>query len=405
MFAKTLVFGSLAAMASAHIKMSSPEPYGASNLNNSPLEMDGSDFPCKQRAGVYDVQGAANVYALGSTNHELAFIGSAVHGGGSCQVSITYDAQPDKNSVWKVIKSIEGGCPAQGQEGNLGSNANMEVPYKYSFDIPDDIPAGNGTIAWTWFNKVGNREMYMNCGPVTLEGEGGSKEAYDALPDMFVANLYDINDCKVESGTDVEFPNPGARVERLNGATDAFLPPTGESCPKPTSPGGNGGGAPAPTAPPTTQAPSPTPTGDAGSDDTADLPGGIFIPIPGDEAPAPDTTSPKETPEPTSAPSTGYQPAPTSEPEQDDDEGEETSSPVPPAGNGIYPPGSPCSEEGQWNCVDGGISFQRCASGNWSNVIQLAAGTRCEPGQGVHINMLVTRNGRKRALRKDSILI
>ncbi|ROT39316.1 hypothetical protein SODALDRAFT_156920 [Sodiomyces alkalinus F11] len=407
MLTKTLVLGSLAALASAHIKVSSPEPYGASNLDNSPLLPDGADFPCKQRIGVYDVEGASNVYALGSTGHPLAFVGSAVHGGGSCQVSITYDARPDKNSVWKVIKSIEGGCPAQGQEGNMGSNANQEVPYKYNFDIPSDIPAGNGTIAWTWFNKVGNREMYMNCGPVTLEGQGGSQEAYNALPDMFVANLEDINDCRVPAGVDVVFPSPGSRVERLNGPTNAFGTPDGEQC-KPTgSPGGgngNGGGAPAPTvAPPTTEAPAPTPTGDAGSDDRATLPGGIFIPVL-------DTTTPYEGPQPTSAPDTGYEPEPIPEPVPGPAPIPEPEAPVPvpapsePAGDGVYAPGTPCSEEGQWNCI-GGDSFQRCASGNWSTVIQLAAGTNCEPGQGADINMIVTRNGRKRALRKTSVVV
>jgi len=31
----------------------------------------------------------------------------------------------------------------------------------YSFTIPTSLPTGTATIAWTWFNKVGNREMYM----------------------------------------------------------------------------------------------------------------------------------------------------------------------------------------------------------------------------------------------------
>lgn len=40
--------------------------------------------------------------------------------------------------------------------------------------------------------------------------------------------------------------------------------------------------------------------------------------------------------------------------------------------------GSPCSGlEGQWNCM--ATSFQRCASGQWSVVINTAHGTVCEP--------------------------
>ena len=130
MYTKSLLVAGLASIASAHIKMAEPVPYGAASLNNSPLEADGSDFPCKQRDGVYDAAGASNVYAQGSSQ-QLKFIGSAVHGGGSCQVSITTDLQPDANSVWKVIKSIEGGCPAKDTEGNLPDNAGGEVPFSY----------------------------------------------------------------------------------------------------------------------------------------------------------------------------------------------------------------------------------------------------------------------------------
>ncbi|KAL9945645.1 hypothetical protein D7B24_009107 [Verticillium nonalfalfae] len=431
MYAKTLVLGGLVGLASAHIKMSDPVPYGASSLDNSPLKPDGSDFPCKGSA--YNAEGASNVYGLGSSGNKLAFIGSAVHGGGSCQVSITYDAQPNANSVWKVIKSIEGGCPAQDQVGNMGDNAAQEVPYKYSFDIPSDIPAGNGTIAWTWFNKVGNREMYMNCGPVTLTGSGGSETAYSALPDMFRANIG--NGCETLSDTDVEFPNAGQAVEKLNGATDAFKPPNGSCGPTgaPGSGNGNGGGSPAPTtAPPTTEAPTPT----GGADGSAPtLPGGVFIPVPTAEAPAPTSAPVAPAPEePSTAP---FEPAPetpsTEEPapvEPTPEEGAgsgdaapqpeapvitdpiseapvqdtpETEAPVPPTDNNTATtPGSACANEGEWNCV-GGTSFQRCASGAWSVVMQLAAGTSCEAGQSANINMIVTRNGRKRAIRSMSV--
>lgn len=416
MYAKTFaLIGGLASMANAHIKMSSPVPYGASSLSNAPLDPSGSDFPCKQRNGVYDAEGASNVYELGSSGNELAFIGSAVHGGGSCQVSITYDAQPDKNSVWKVIKSIEGGCPAQDTEGNLGDNANMEVPYKYSFDIPEDIPAGNGTIAWTWFNKVGNREMYMNCAPVTLTGNGGSETTYQSLPDMLVANIG--TGCGTSEGTDVQFPDAGEYVERLNGATDVFKGPEGSCGPTGTpgnggGNGGNGGNSPAPTtAPEPTQAP--TPTGGAGGDNSDDSEedatttpplGGIFKPVPTTEAAAPQPTDSLPIPEqgnggseetappvesaPVEAPVESPVEAPVDTPVQE----------PPTGGNGAETVGSPCSNEGEWNCV-GGSSFQRCASGSWSSVMQLSGGTSCQPGLGANINMIVTRNGRTRPVR------
>ncbi len=41
-------------------------------------------------------------------------------------------------------------------------------------------------------------------------------------------------------------------------------------------------------------------------------------------------------------------------------------------------PGSGCSgSEGQWNCMNN--AWQRCASGQWSVVMQCAAGTHCVP--------------------------
>lgn len=211
--------------------MNLPTPYGKSSLNNGPLLADGTDFPCKLRSGVYDSEGASNIYALGRT-YPLSFIGQAVHGGGSCQVSITYDSQPTRNSIWKVIRSIEGGCPAQGQSGNIGDNANAANPFQYDFTIPSNIPTGSGTIAWTWFNKIGNREMYMNCGPMTLTGISGTWEGFEMLPDMFRANIN--NGCAVPDGKDLVFPDPGRDVTRMNQGTTAFAGPTG-SCPYPTS--------------------------------------------------------------------------------------------------------------------------------------------------------------------------
>jgi len=236
MFKTLASLSGLAILANAHMKMNTPVPYGKSTLNNSPLLKSGTDFPCKLRPDVYAVEDASNVYALGSTN-PLRLTGQAVHGGGSCQVSITYDSQPTRNSTWKVIKSIEGGCPAQSQIGNMGGNADAADPFEYEFTIPSDIPAGNGTIAWTWFNKIGNREMYMNCGPVTLTGTGGSQLNFDALPDMFKANIN--NGCDVPDNKDVAFPDPGKDVTKMNGATDAFAAPTGTSCGVAKNPGLN----------------------------------------------------------------------------------------------------------------------------------------------------------------------
>ncbi|OHE96732.1 endoglucanase [Colletotrichum orchidophilum] len=397
MFTNAIITFGLATLASAHMKMSSPVPYDAANLDNSPLLGDGSNFPCK--ASSYNAAGASNVYAQGAKG-ELAFIGSAVHGGGSCQVSITYDAKPNKNSVWKVIKSIEGGCPAKNTAGNLGDNANQQGKDTYDFTIPSDIPAGNGTIAWTWFNKIGNREMYMNCGPVTITGSAGSQAAYEALPNMLVAN---INDCKVTDSTDLKFPNPGSSVDIFASGKLTELPDNA-ACNALKAGGGSGGGSPAPSSAPTSTPASPQPSASKPTGN-ASLPGGVFITVPANGGASATPTASASAPNapavtPSAAPSAAPPAAPPAAPSSGTGSGNGTGTPT--AGAGVQTVGAACTDEGAWNCV-GGSSFQRCASGTWSAVQALAGGTSCTTGISSDLSMVVTRNGRKRALRQRSL--
>lgn len=389
MFVKAIAMSGLATLASAHVLMTNPVPYGKSTLSNSPLLPDGSDFPCKLRGNTYAAEGASNVYAQGS-KQQLAFQGSAVHGGGSCQVSVTTDLAPNKNSVWKVIKSIEGGCPAKNQVGNMGDNAGAAVPFKYDFDIPSELAAGNYTLAWTWFNKIGNREMYMNCAPLTVTGNAGSASFINGLPNMLVANIG--NGCGTTEGTDVQFPNPGSNVDQFNGATTVFKGPTG-NCAAAT--GGAGGPKSTPAGssaqPTTTAAAQPTSSKPASSKPTttkASIPGGVFI------------TTTDSQPAPTQAPGSGNGSAPTL-----------TTSVVPPASSapsnppsgggsspsGGYPAGTACTTDGQWNCIDG-KAFQRCASGTWTPIQNMAAGVKCTAGESADLQMAAIQG--KRAMRR-----
>ncbi|KAK0123781.1 hypothetical protein ONS95_008782 [Cadophora gregata] len=408
------IFG-LAALGSSHMVMNTPTPFGKSSLNNSPLDASGSDFPCKQRPGVYDAEGASNIWPLGSTQ-SLSFTGSATHGGGSCQVSISYDKAPTASSTWKVIHSIEGGCPIKGVAGNNGDNANAVNPDSYPFKVPTDLPTGTAVMAWTWFNKIGNREMYMNCAPITLTA-GSSKRsdenelearnatqlmerdqaAYSSLPDMFIANIN--NGCGTQDSTDLIFPNPGDSLELDGQATSkALATPTGASCGKavgggatPTAGAGSGATSAAASSPKATQKPTSAPG----------IPGGVFATV---KPPASQTTlvpvvsaapavsaAPVESSVPSSAPvaspvASSASPAPSS--------GTSTGT----TGSGTAEvAGSACSTDGMWNCI-GGTSFQQCASGTWSVVQQLAAGTTCTAGQSTAIN--ITAIGKaKRALR------
>ncbi|SPJ71588.1 related to spore coat protein SP96 precursor [Fusarium torulosum] len=418
MFAKAFTFASLASLASAHMLMANPKPYG--KIDNSPLMGDGSDFPCK---GAVNDGASANVYEQGSTQ-QLSFIGQATHGGGSCQISLTTDKNPTKDSVWKVIKSIEGGCPAKGQEGNMGGNADAPDPYKYDFTIPKELAAGDYTLAWTWFNKVGNREMYMNCAAVTIEGSGGSKDHLDSLPDMFVANLGD--GCETLHDQDLLFPNPGKNVDKFNGATDAFKGPN-DKCTaapgggsKPPSPTG-GNDAPAPTG--GNEAPAPTggnaqptqpqvtqpavtqpaaPGSGDGSSGSPQMPGGgVFITVSQPAASQPAATQPAATqaPEAPAAPETPKTPDNGS----GSDSGEGNKGGDSGSGSGGFAAGTACTSEGEWNCI-GGSTFQRCASGAWTTTQQLSSGVSCTPGQGADIGMTAKRGARamRRAARHST---
>ncbi|KAI9047383.1 hypothetical protein LZ554_008829 [Drepanopeziza brunnea f. sp. 'monogermtubi'] len=441
-----VLFG-LAARARAHVKMTSPMPFGASSLNNSPLLADGSDFPCKQRPGVYDAEGASNIWPQGSTQ-SLAFMGSAVHGGGSCQVSISYDEAPTASSTWKVIHSIEGGCPQKGVAGNSGDNAAQTIPDTYPFKIPEGLPTGTAVMAWTWFNKVGNREMYMNCAPVTITAAGAQRRddddaveapqndsplkerdtaGFDALPDMFTANIG--NGCGTVDSSDVLFPNPGDSEEKDGGETpNATAGPTGGACKK----GGAGGGGAAATTgagsgatPVASSLPTPTatssgvpggvagvpggvagvPGGDAG------LPGGVFATVPSYAAtPAPDAPAttptpsyagtPMATPVPVAPPPVASPPV-ASPPVASPPAASPGTAPGSPTGAGTaHVAGSPCPIEGMWECIDGGLSFQQCASGTWSVVQPVAGGTHCAVGQSAAIS--VSKSKAKRAIRFSS---
>ncbi|WVF67528.1 hypothetical protein IAT40_002284 [Kwoniella sp. CBS 6097] len=158
----------------------------------SPLITSGT-YPCKgyinnPSSGMDSV---ASFSAGSPMNFTVA--GTATHGGGSCQVSMSYDL----GATWNVIWTQIGGCLVDGMTNTI--------------DIPSEAPSGEALFAWGWFNRLGNREMYHNCAVVTITG-GGSGLNENDFPTPFVANA-DVNDCKTIEGVDVVFPNPGKNVK------------------------------------------------------------------------------------------------------------------------------------------------------------------------------------------------
>lgn len=235
MLAKLALLATLAAPAFAHLYISDPLPnsYATESGNyKTPLTAPGGgSYPCK---GFINGPSAAT-WAAGS-QQKTVVEGTATHGGGSCQVSLSYD----NGATFKVMKSWIGECPIA-----TDGNRLTDEPMPLDFTVPDDAPPGEAVFAWTWFNRIGNREMYMNCATVTITGSGTGTGAFTSLPEIFKANIG--NGCSTLEGTAVEFPDPGPDVVRSGGET--HTPPG--TCGPVAAPGG--AAAPA-SVQPTTQA-------------------------------------------------------------------------------------------------------------------------------------------------------
>ncbi|EQB58862.1 hypothetical protein CGLO_00836 [Colletotrichum gloeosporioides Cg-14] len=230
-WAAVVVISTFAHLTSAHMMMSDPSPLKAKinpntadgNVDYSytnPLSSSGSDYPCKGHLSVLGTSEADPVATWNAgEDHTITLSGHTTHNGGSCQVSMSVDG----GNTFKVFRSIIGGCPA-------GDG------YRILFTLPDDTPSSDQAIlAWSWFNNLGNREMYMNCAVIKI-GNGGSGNNFRAQPDIFRANVG--NGCRTVDNADVMIPNPGPNVE-LAGSN--AVPPTGdcESGPGAQSPGGS----------------------------------------------------------------------------------------------------------------------------------------------------------------------
>jgi hypothetical protein len=210
----------LAAMAQAHMELSWPYVFRSKFNPNvpealrdysmtSPLLSTGSNYPCKgYQVDFSKPEGKSTVTWQAGGTYNLTLSGTATHEGGSCQVSLSYD----QGKTWKAFHSWIGQCP---------------LKPTWSFTLPNDTPAGDAIFSWTWFNKIGNREMYMNCAHVTIQGRSGfdarsPSDPFSSRPAQFVANVN--NGCGTLEGKDVLFPNPGPDTD-LNSAGTA--PPTG----------------------------------------------------------------------------------------------------------------------------------------------------------------------------------
>jgi len=305
-----------------------------------------------------------------------------------------------------VIKSIVGGCPAN-TEGNLEpADPNGTGASTFQFTVPDGVAPGEYSLSWTWFNRIGNREMYQNCAPVTVTGGNSKRDAQNrrrfeaveaakirardeaelrardqtsSFPNLFVCNLASINSCKNTEGMEYAFPNPGPDVQRagsravetmsggeLGGGGNAQQPtgqgkPTNPPQQQPTATFDNG----KPTGPPQQQPPNGGNGGNFAEGASSSAP------------PATSTYNPESLVTPVN--SAGI-PVPTTPPSRDGSTNNDTGS-----STSTGAQSGPCTTEGEWLCL--GTSFQRCASGEWSPVMALASGMKCTPGTSANFAM------------------
>ncbi|KAF3020990.1 hypothetical protein E8E14_009974 [Neopestalotiopsis sp. 37M] len=373
----------LGSAVNGHMIMKTPTPFGGSSLDNSPLTS--SNYPCKVTSDPSSFYSGttATEMAIGETQ-TLSFTGSAVHGGGSCQLAVTSDAAPDASTNWQVILSIESGCPST--DGTAAST--------YDFTIPDGIAAGDYVFAWTWVSKLsGTQEFYMNCAPITVTGSSSKRsvnesmellETRDTFPDLFVANLADINDCKTVLSSDVEYPEPGSNLQKL-GSSPVLAAPSGTNCYPKGSTGGStsgdssdtgsgtsAGGSAATSAAGTVAASEPatsaasSATEAATSAATSSAGGFITSTVKASTASSAAATTAKTTAKTSSAAAAASSSAST---------GGSTSS----GGES-----GACTSEGTFNCV-GGSQYQQCASGAWTTLQAMPEGTTCQEGESTSL--------------------
>ncbi|OAF59377.1 hypothetical protein VC83_04250 [Pseudogymnoascus destructans] len=150
-------------------------------------------WPISCNTALEKLRASVATWVAGSTQ-KFTVVGSITHKGGSCRASLSTDG----GITFTVIQSYIGNCL---------------LVSEFPFTVPSDTPTGPAVFSWTWFNKVGNREMYMNCASVTISSGSGSgpvDTAFSSRPDAFVTNVG--KGCSTLESIDLEFPDPGPDI-------------------------------------------------------------------------------------------------------------------------------------------------------------------------------------------------
>ncbi|KAK3315782.1 hypothetical protein B0H66DRAFT_604099 [Apodospora peruviana] len=362
-------------IAAAHMRMVEPVPYTLPNLTEylSPLLRGGSNFPCK--AVDYQAGPMPNTMQLGSMQN-LMFIGKESHGGGSCQISITYDFPPQITRASGRSSSPSKVAAQSAAAKTVGNTANGDPwPDVYVFKIPTNIATGNATlVSGDNPGPVLHQKRFEN-GKITSNSQ---LDAFAALPDMFIANIG--KSCRTPYGVDVLFPKSGKRAGPSSTTLLTSTTPASSSSIDMNSSSSIDMNS--------SSSSSTTSYSVVPIYPTTSATGSPFIIIPTDTLiPSTSTSTPITWP---SSSSTSTAAVPDKPPNT-----ETTGTKTTMAGPGATAAGTtagtgtgagtnslltgPCTSEGLFRCLSRGTTYQRCASGIWSAAQQVAPGTMCTP--------------------------
>ena len=113
----------------------------------------------------------------------------ATHSGGVCQFGLSYD----KGKTIKTIQTTKN-CLIAAQEP-ADKFGDSEITQTFSVQLPADIPSGTALFSWSWFNTVGNREMYNSCSKVTING-GTVRTMPKTYKDIVILNVPNMEPTK-----------------------------------------------------------------------------------------------------------------------------------------------------------------------------------------------------------------
>ncbi|RKP04375.1 hypothetical protein THASP1DRAFT_11677, partial [Thamnocephalis sphaerospora] len=143
--------------AAAHMAVSSPPPRGHKNLPGV-ASIDYSITSPTNKICQGKPAGPRSATLRAGRSIPVTIDGGAVHDGGHCQFSISYDG----GKTFVVLRDVLTTCL-------IGSKT-------YAVPIPANAPSSkNAILAWSWINASGNREYYMNCIDVAVQGKANGR--------------------------------------------------------------------------------------------------------------------------------------------------------------------------------------------------------------------------------------